>query len=48
MNVILIGGGGREHVIAKYIAKNPKVENLYALPGNGGISKFQRKILTAL
>ena len=40
MNVILIGGGGREHVIAKYIAKNPKIENLYALPGNGGISKF--------
>ena len=40
MNVILIGGGGREHAIAKYIAKNPKVENFYALPGNGGISKF--------
>ena len=40
MNVILIGGGGREHAIAKYIAKNPKVENLYALPGNGGISNF--------
>ena len=40
MNVILIGGGGREHVIAKYIAKNPKIENFYALPGNGGISKY--------
>ncbi len=40
MNVMLIGGGGREHAIAKYVAKNPKVENFYALPGNGGISKF--------
>lgn len=40
MNVILIGGGGREHVIAKYVAKNPKVENFYALPGNGGIAQF--------
>ena len=40
MNVILIGGGGREHAIAKYIAKNHKIENFYALPGNGGISKY--------
>ncbi len=40
MNVMLIGGGGREHVIAKYIARNHKVENLYALPGNGGIAKY--------
>ena len=40
MNVMLIGGGGREHVIAKYVARNHKVENFYALPGNGGISKY--------
>lgn len=37
---MLIGGGGREHVIAKYVARNHKVENFYALPGNGGISKY--------
>ena len=40
MNVLIIGGGGREHVIAKYVAKNPKVSKLYALPGNGGISQI--------
>ena len=40
MNVMIIGGGGREHVIAKYIAGNPKVTKLYALPGNGGISQL--------
>ncbi len=40
MNVMIIGGGGREHAIAKYIAKNQKVGKLYALPGNGGISEF--------
>lgn len=40
MNVMIIGGGGREHVIAKYIAENQKVRKLYALPGNGGISEF--------
>ncbi|MBQ6970871.1 MAG: phosphoribosylamine--glycine ligase [Synergistaceae bacterium] len=38
MNILIIGGGGREHVITKYIARNPKVSKIYALPGNGGIS----------
>ena len=40
MNIMIIGGGGREHVIAKYVAKSPKVSKLYALPGNGGISQL--------
>ncbi len=40
MNIMIIGGGGREHVIAKYISKNPSVTKIYALPGNGGISQF--------
>lgn len=39
MKIMIIGGGGREHVIAKYIARNPQVSKLYALPGNGGISQ---------
>ena len=40
MNIMIIGGGGREHVIAKLIARNPKVSKIYALPGNGGISQL--------
>ena len=40
MNILIIGGGGREHAIAKSIAKNPKVSKIYALPGNGGISQI--------
>ena len=40
MNIMIIGGGGREHVIAKLIARNPKVTKIYALPGNGGISQL--------
>ena len=40
MNILIIGGGGREHVIAKLIARNPKVSKIYALPGNGGISQL--------
>ena len=38
MKVMVIGGGGREHAIVKAIKKNPKVETIYALPGNGGIA----------
>ena len=40
MNILIIGGGGREHVITSLIAKNPKVSKIYALPGNGGISQL--------
>ncbi|MBR1438970.1 MAG: phosphoribosylamine--glycine ligase [Synergistaceae bacterium] len=40
MNILIIGGGGREHVIAKRVAQNPNVSKIYALPGNGGISQL--------
>ena len=38
MKVLIVGGGGREHAIAKKIAENPAVEKLYAAPGNGGMA----------
>ncbi len=38
MNIMVIGGGGREHAIIKAIKKNPTVETIYALPGNGGMA----------
>ena len=40
MKIMIIGGGGREHVITKLIARNPNVSKIYALPGNGGISQL--------
>ncbi len=36
---MVVGGGGREHAIIKKIKQSPKAEKIYALPGNGGISK---------
>ncbi len=39
MKIMVVGGGGREHAIIKALKKNPKAEKIYALPGNGGISK---------
>ena len=38
MNIMVIGGGGREHAIIKSIKKNSKVNKIFALPGNGGIA----------
>lgn len=39
MNILVIGSGGREHAIIKKIKENPKATNIFAAPGNGGISK---------
>ena len=38
MDILVIGGGGREHAIIKSLRKNASVEKIYALPGNGGIA----------
>ena len=38
MNLLVIGGGGREHAIIKKLRENPDVETIWCLPGNGGIS----------
>ena len=38
MKIMVVGGGGREHAIIKKLAESPKVDKIYALPGNGGIA----------
>ena len=38
MNLLVVGGGGREHAIIKKLKENPAVTLIYALPGNGGIA----------
>ena len=37
MKLMVIGGGGREHAIIRALRRNPAVEEIFALPGNGGI-----------
>ncbi len=39
MNVLVIGGGGREHALIRAIRKSPLVGQIYCLPGNGGIAR---------
>ena len=38
MKLMVIGGGGREHAIIKKLKENPAIEEIYCLPGNGGIA----------
>ena len=38
MNILLIGGGGREHAILRSLKKNPDVKTVWALPGNAGMA----------
>ena len=39
MNILVVGGGGREHAIVKKIKENKSVKEIFALPGNGGIAQ---------
>jgi phosphoribosylamine--glycine ligase len=38
MNIMVIGGGGREHALIQALKKSREVDRIYALPGNGGIA----------
>ena len=37
VNVLVVGGGGREHALAWRLRQSPSCENLYITPGNAGI-----------
>ena len=38
MNILILGGGGREHALAWAIRQNPKCDRLVVAPGNAGIA----------
>lgn len=40
MDVLIIGGGGREHAIAVSMKKSKRVDKLYCVPGNAGIAQI--------
>ena len=36
MNVLIVGGGGREHALAWKVAQSPRVAKVFVAPGNAG------------
>ncbi len=40
MNILILGGGGREHAIAWAVKQNPKCDRLIVAPGNAGIAQL--------
>ena len=38
--ILVIGSGGREHAICEQFKKSPKLEKIFCLPGNAGISEI--------
>ncbi len=40
MNILILGGGGREHALAWAVLQNPKCDKLIVAPGNAGIAQI--------
>ena len=38
MDILVVGGGGREHAVIKALRRSRRSGKIYALPGNGGIA----------
>lgn len=44
MNILVLGGGGREHAISWALTKSPRCTELYVAPGNGGTANIARNV----
>ena len=44
MNILVLGGGGREHAIAWALAKSPRCDELFVAPGNAGTDRLAKNV----
>jgi phosphoribosylamine--glycine ligase len=44
MNILIVGGGGREHAIAWKLSQSDKLNKIFCAPGNAGIAKAAQRI----
>jgi phosphoribosylamine--glycine ligase len=47
MKVLVVGSGGREHALVWKLAQSPRVTQLYAAPGNPGMTRLARCVSVA-
>ena len=47
MNLLVIGGGGREHALCWKLRQSPRVERLFCAPGNAGIAAVAECVAVA-
>jgi phosphoribosylamine--glycine ligase len=44
MNILIVGGGGREHALAWKIAQSPRLKQLFIAPGNAGTAALGQNV----
>jgi phosphoribosylamine--glycine ligase len=44
MNILVVGGGGREHALAWKLAQSPRADRVFVAPGNAGTATEKGKI----
>ena len=44
MKILVVGGGGREHTLVWKIAQSPRVEKVFAAPGNAGTAAIAENL----
>jgi phosphoribosylamine--glycine ligase len=44
LNILVVGGGGREHTLVWKIAQSPRVEKVFAAPGNAGTAAIAENL----
>ena len=44
MKILVVGGGGREHTLVWKIAQSPRVERVFAAPGNAGTAAIAENL----
>ncbi|MFC1865473.1 phosphoribosylamine--glycine ligase [Chloroflexota bacterium] len=44
MNILIVGGGAREHTIVWKLSRSPRVDKIYTAPGNAGTAQIAQNI----